>query len=279
MFDCTNSWLNAQAYMAQSMNQKALTSLSHCFESGEFHPQMVHLGVRLLDEQGQGVHALHLLEMTSRHHIYHPRLEILKSSLLELRDLPGSLSPLAILNQNPMYFTWFSLLLFTSILAVFLWKWSPLRKVLCEKITGVVATTGSNSLDYSSFKNSKLSLVKLMENSVLVALVLGCIFCSFIAGVNYWDDHQNYLKPAFIVKSNSALYEKSVGPTAVAQVQGGTLGKIYQASDLDGITMRWPGKKYQEPKSAERTRVKVVFSSGQSGYLWEDQILLLEKQK
>ena len=261
MFNCENTWLKAQSLLSQSYETEALTQMSYCFEQGIFHPKMVHVAAQTLDQQGSSVQALHLIEMATRHHVYHPKLELLKASLIEARDLPGSLSPLAFLNHHPAQFAFISMIVLCLITLVLLWKVSPLKSIILEKALSLRAS------------------LAWFENSLVGILTIAILISSFISGVNYWDDYQNQKNPAFMIRSTNPLYEKSIGVEAVAQVQGGQLGKLVNSADFAQIPMYYPGKILQEVKASERSRVKVVFSSGQSGYLWVDQILLLEKQK
>lgn len=260
---CEQNWLQGQQFIHQNRIPEALEQWNECLARGNAPAKVIYEYSLQLDQVGESVRALQLLEMYSITHSYDARLERLYQWLIEARELPGQVSPLSFLNQN-ITLLWFLLgLLGIMWLGVFTWKWSPLRNYWNQPKEG--------SLFDIQPKSSGL------RSLTLVLLVSCALLVGFTLGLNIYEETQFESKPKVMLATDLPLYDAEAGPEASRSLTRGQKVTLADLSVKKDLTFYWPYEKLKKVAPDQRRRVKVLLSSGQSGYLWVDQLLLLDK--
>lgn len=264
MSHCEQNWLQGQQYILQNRIPEALEQWNECLARGQAPAKVIYEYSLQLDQIGESVRALQLLEMYSKTHSYDSRLEALYQWLIEARELPGQVSPLSFLNQDSTLL-WFVLCLIGIVwLGVFAWKWSPLRKYLNQPSEGAL------------FKSQARSQTQWMRSIVLVLLVTCGLVVGFTLALNLYEDSQFKSKPHVMLATDMPLYDAEAGPEASNSLTKGQLVTLSDLSVISDLKFYWPYEKLKKVAPDQRSRVKVLLSSGQSGYLWSDQLLLLD---
>lgn len=250
MHSCESRWVQGQSLIQKGDTQAGLEAWNSCLELGEFPEKLVYNYALKLDELGEGVRSLQLIELAKIRHQFSHSLEGLLQWLVENRGFPGQSSPLGFLNVEPQLALEFGVCFLVLSLVLWMrpWKrlWSP-----------------------NSLSQGVLSLLKLVFSSITFV-------CGVLWGLNIYQENHENTHPSIIVAENTALYMKEIGPEASIQIVQGQKGRIEYLSELERIQFYWPSQKLKKLPPEQRRRVKVSFISGQSGYLWADQILLVD---
>lgn len=253
MLDCQSLWLKGLNLIQRNQIEGGLEVWNSCLEQGGRDPMLIFNYALELEKQGESIRSLQLLEMATRDHIYHPQLLNLKQWLIAQNDFPANISPLAWLDHSPDELVpWW---LFIGIILL------SLRFICQSEMLGNWA--------------SKLWF-KMINTGFSVILSMTLLLVSLQIGWNLYGDWLYYKNPTVLVAANSSIFQQPMGNETLQDVLSGQKGELEVASDLEMIPKLWPFQKLKKIQAEDRKRVKVRFSSGQSGYLWADKLLPLE---